>query len=206
MNAILFCGALLAGADPAPTAEPLSLVQSLGLTRDEVLYISSCEMERKSHIDKIKDQLRQPQSGSNKLGTRAQRIKVLRSELKDWETRSTFYPYEIRAISLAMPLCGEFSNAVKIVQIVSNDEALIKTDVGESAWLSGFDMTKHVDGQSILLRECVIVDSTKKYTTVLGATKTIFVVHKPSLDFHDYPHFYKGGSTEESNMSCRGNN
>ncbi len=81
-----------------------------------------------------------------------------------------------------MPASGEFSNSVKIVQIASASEALIKTDIGELAWLSGFDMTKHVDDESILLHGCVVIDSTKQYATVLGATKTIYVVRKPTID------------------------
>ncbi len=180
MNTLFLFGVLLTCADPASTDNSPLLVQSLGLTSDDLAYVSSCEMERESHIKSLRNQLQTLKS--KRFASHAREVAAIKHELKDWETHHIIRLCEIKRMSLGMPASGEFSNSVKIVQIASGTEALIKTDIGELAWLSGFDMTKHVDDENIMLHGCVVIDSTKQYTTVLGATKTIYVVRKPTID------------------------
>ncbi|HXY33675.1 MAG TPA: hypothetical protein VEI07_05565 [Planctomycetaceae bacterium] len=71
---------------------------------------------------------------------------------------------------------------LKVLQVVGPSDMLVTTDVRESdspwnqtIWLHGFPTKDVADGQRLFLQEPIVSDGTKRYDTVTGAARTVFV-------------------------------
>lgn len=75
---------------------------------------------------------------------------------------------------------GRIWNGVKIVQIVDKQNALVGFNSGGkdrvTAWLKGFDMSKHADDSTGEVDSLLEVSGTKTYETANGSTRTVFVL------------------------------
>ncbi len=76
---------------------------------------------------------------------------------------------------------------IKIVQILDGDQSLatlldLSGNGGESFWLSGVDVSKSADGQTMKLDGLFVVSGTRQYETIKGAARTVHIIEPVSLD------------------------
>ncbi len=87
-------------------------------------------------------------------------------------------------------------NGLKVVQIINESEMIVQPykvvslangvvideNVGQSFWFRGISTKNLTDGQKVGYRSFVVVEGVKKYRTVLGGSRTVFLVRTENND------------------------
>lgn len=110
------------------------------------------------------------------------RVSILDFEVPRTRLQPGDSPDDIRPDQLRVGLAGKLPFYVKIVQIVDESNARISYGP-EQAWLKGFSTKNMVDDKFIKIDDWVEIRETKQYKTILGGSKTVFVI-EPETEAH----------------------
>lgn len=144
------------------------------------------ELERRE--ERIEEMVAEERQLSKDRGTKAGRDRLirLRKEMAPIRAEIVFLkkvknPRIDTIDPIKTDTIGYLKTSVKVLQVIDDDTVL--GDVGETGvLLKGFDASTLAEGKSVRLPGVVEVRQTKKYTTVLGSTRTVYMIEPFDVD------------------------
>lgn len=186
MLGLLLCLLLLDDPKSSTPADPKKL------SPEEAAYVLAADFARDVAIGDAKLKLEKAEARNKPLKnpnavrkplTKSElnaRIKAAKNELealnadKGRPTPAMRNPPSVGSI-------GAWKLNARIIQVIGPD-AILASLGDATVWISGIDTSGMADGQSIRIKPVLYVNETKRYTSALGAAKTVLAARPAKLD------------------------